>query len=39
MGCGTVRGWMRGDKIWSVKNKLIKKIKSMLLDIRMAIGY
>jgi hypothetical protein len=29
MGCGTVRGWMGvGDKIWSVKNKLIKiKIK------------
>jgi hypothetical protein len=25
MGCGTVGGWMWGDKIWSVKNKLINK--------------
>jgi hypothetical protein len=26
MGNGTVRGWMEGgDKIWSVKNKLINK--------------
>jgi hypothetical protein len=26
MGCGAVRGWMGwGNKIWSVKNKLINK--------------
>jgi hypothetical protein len=26
MGCGTVRGWIGGgDKIWSLKIKLLKK--------------
>jgi hypothetical protein len=28
MGYGTVRGWMGGNKIWCVKNKLIFKKKS-----------
>jgi hypothetical protein len=28
MGCGAVGGWVGGgDKIWSVENKLILKIK------------
>jgi hypothetical protein len=27
MGCGIVRGWTRGNKIWSVKNNLLIKIK------------
>jgi hypothetical protein len=28
MGCGTVGRWIKGaDKIWSVKNKLLKRKK------------
>jgi hypothetical protein len=32
VGCGAVRGWMgAGNGIWSVKNKLIKKLMGIII--------